>query len=74
MLLLAFDFFLVCCLVLAVAFSLNKFIKLGNKSEIEAALAQQEESAKLAALAAKINPEEINNNKAKVKETLDKLS
>lgn len=64
---------IVAALVLAVAYSLKKYLTLSKSDSLLQALDEQREAKARADLAAKINPEEINNNNAKVKETLSKL-
>lgn len=65
---------IVAALVLVVAYSLKKYLTLSKTDSLLQALDEQRESKARAELAAQINPEEINNNNAKVKETLDKLN
>lgn len=73
MLLLMVDVLILAAIILAVAFALKKFLVLSKQDALLEALDEQRESKARADLAAKINPEEINNNNAKVKETLSKL-
>lgn len=64
---------IIAAVVLVVAFALKKFLVLSKQDSLLAALDEQREAKARADLAAQINTEEINNNNAKVKETLSKL-